>query len=351
MNQSIARSTDNAVVLCADERYFPFAYIVCQQLAQHAQAGGYTVHLLTEPGPHLDRVPRDVPFVVETPDVISRLPADPELWRSVSVPPFACARLLAPDILSGYKRILYLDSDVRVAGSVAPLFALDMKGKTIGAARHMLTQHVDKKKIEWEQRLKGIGLDASEPFFNSGMVLIDADKWRRDGMTDVALDCLARFGSALYEIDQDCLNIIFRNAWLPLSPRWNWAPGLAGPEAEALVKPVVFHNFAKPWKFKEAPRREVALFRQMLAQTPYADFVPALPPYRQVKRYLELQLKSGLLHLTPFLDSSSQRLKQVERRRSAFIRRLVQDIEAGWYADIDQKITEIDLEKLKELAK
>jgi hypothetical protein len=96
-----SRSSDCAIVLCADRKFFAPAYGVCMSLVRH-QPERNDIYLLTEEGPHLQKVPSDVPFNVMTPEFVHRLPNIPEIWHHWT--PFAFLRLFLPDIIPGYRR-------------------------------------------------------------------------------------------------------------------------------------------------------------------------------------------------------------------------------------------------------
>jgi hypothetical protein len=117
--------------------------------------------LLTEPEEHLERA-KDAPFKILTPDFIGRLPDIPQVWHPFG--PFAFLRLLLPDILTNYRRILYLDCDVRIAGDYSSLFDIDMGRAPIAAA-----------------------IDPLGDRFNSGVSLIDCENWKREGSQNVRL--------------------------------------------------------------------------------------------------------------------------------------------------------------------
>lgn len=333
-------ATKNAAVLCADATYFPFAYLVATQLAEDPRAN-YDTFILTVDGPHLARVPADVPFTILTPDMTSGLPTQDEFWKSVSVPAAGCGRLYAPSILKDYDRILYLDSDVRLAGSVNPIFDLDLKGKTIAAFGGVIRHAIPKKQIHWEAKLARIGLDPADPYFSSGILLIDGNRWREDRITDVALACIARLGSHLYEIDQDCLNVVFRNAWLPISPRWNFEPTAGDGLIRQLLGPVVFHNLQKPWIFGRGDAGEVRALRDMLARSPFHDLPIRQPSYRDVRKLLGRHLKQALVAATPFLASSRRKLaaRAQAMDKASELRSIENRIRDGEWEDYNQGIS------------
>jgi lipopolysaccharide biosynthesis glycosyltransferase len=350
------RTSDFAVALCADRKYFAPAYVACMSLTRD-QPARPDVYLLTEAGPHLDRVPHDVPFNILTPDFIGRLPNVPQLWRPLSS--FAFLRLFLPDIVPGYRRILYLDCDIRIDGSIAPLFGLDMKSATIAAVADF-TEYFKTPIAKWKVKQMGtarlrrsMGLAPDDPFFNSGVLLIDCDRWTRARTTDAAIDCLTRIAPLKSSVqDQDVLNVIFRRTWLPLSPRWNFPSHLFETELEALLRPVIYHNISKPWKFDQANRREAAFFREALLKTPYDDFARR-PSFLEVKRYLEKRGKELIQGATFFLPSSQERLQardpwRLQRELAEYI---MANVRSRRFADVDQNISAIDVSALSSLVR
>jgi lipopolysaccharide biosynthesis glycosyltransferase len=345
-----SRSSDCAIVLCADRKYFAPAYAVCMSLVRQ-QPDRHDIYLLTEDGPHLQKVPSEVPFNVMTPDFVSRLSNIPALGHHF-LTAFGFLRLFVPEIVEGYRRILYLDCDVRIDGSIASLFQLDMKGATIAAVDGLGTYcitPIKSKVIETARSRAAIGLDPNDPYFNSGVLLIDGDKWRHDRMTDAAIACIARFGTALRD-DQDILNVIFRKAWLPLSLRWNFQSDLFETDIETIVKPVVYHNLLKPWKYGEANRREIAYFRESLRGTPYDDFM-LRPSKRELSRFAQRRAKQLLQYATFFLPSSYQRLqhRSPSRIQRAAAKHVIENVRSRRFADVDQNISVIDVAALSSL--
>jgi lipopolysaccharide biosynthesis glycosyltransferase len=112
---------------------------------------------------------------------------------SYNWPTAAYLRLLAPDYIDA-ARLLYLDCDIVVNGDLGPLFAMDLKDCAVAAC----------------------GVPGN---FNSGVLLIDVDRWRRENLTAKTLEWASTHGKALH--DQEALNAIIQDRFLPLSPKWN----------------------------------------------------------------------------------------------------------------------------------
>ncbi|MDR3475600.1 MAG: glycosyltransferase [Devosia sp.] len=159
-------------------------------------------------------------------------------------PPVVYARLLLDRLLPPeVERLLYLDSDLYVRAPVERLIELDLDGKSIAAApepgRHHLVRGDD-------MRTRMEPFDPADPYFNSGVLVIDRAAWGRADLPGFLAE-LQRTGEIdrLYH-DQDVLNLRFRNDWLRLDPLWNLTK--PHPALRALDPMIVHYTTGmKPW--------------------------------------------------------------------------------------------------------
>ena len=149
-------------------------------LVERAGAGGVTLHALDD-------------------DRVSRLPAMDRFGKTVWL------RFLLPELLADVDRVLYLDADTFVASSLDPLLATDLGGRPLGAVTNVVAE-------EERPRLVELGLDDGA-FFNSGVLLLDLERQRRDGEVDRLLETADRDRDRLLWPDQDALNLVFRDRW------------------------------------------------------------------------------------------------------------------------------------------
>lgn len=103
-------------------------------------------------------------------------------------------------------RVLYLDSDTIVNAKLDDLFFLDLQGYAIAAV-----QDVDQS--GWLTT------------FNSGVMVIDAKKWRENCLTQSLLELTAKHHEHVYG-DQGVLNMYFGDQWLHLDKEYNFMVGL-----------------------------------------------------------------------------------------------------------------------------
>lgn len=103
-------------------------------------------------------------------------------------------------------RVLYLDSDTIVNAKLDDLFFLDLQGYAIAAVQ-------DFDQSGWLTT------------FNSGVMVIDAKKWREKNSTQSLLELTAQHHEHVYG-DQGVLNMYFSDQWLHLDKEYNFMVGL-----------------------------------------------------------------------------------------------------------------------------
>lgn len=198
----------------------------------------------------------------------------------------AYRRLFLPDVLpERYQRIIYLDSDMLIVRpGLAALLDLPLEGRPIAAAIDMifLKDFEDGPlTASFQAYRSGLGLPLDAPYFNSGLLVIDQQAWRRQAVTEKALAFVTAEPARCQFQDQSALNAVLYDNWLRLSPRYNFMGDFQLLDLEATIAPVVLHfvNHPKPWHFADwtGEGRFAALYRDYLAQSPWMEDVAASP--------------------------------------------------------------------------
>ena len=123
-------------------------------------------------------------------------------WRTQNhISPIAYAKYFIPRLIDR-ERVLYLDTDVIVNGSLTSFFLTDLKGFPVAAVRDV---------------------DGS---FNTGVMLIDNLQWKDLSVSDQCLELSEDKKSEHWELehfngDQTILNSVFQDNWLELDKRFN----------------------------------------------------------------------------------------------------------------------------------
>lgn len=192
---------------------------------------------------------------------ISFVPFDSRLVNGLKkceghIGPSTYYRLFIPELLdSNIDKILYLDSDILLRGSVCGLFEVPLNGKII-AARPVYW--IDARR-ELNIRLKRSN---DSPYFNAGIMIIDLIRWRNEHITERTVSFIQRYPEQITHPDQCALNHVIGCSFEFLSPMWNvtmayWETTVSSKIAhinyadlvEARENPMIIHfnGPSKPW--------------------------------------------------------------------------------------------------------
>jgi len=220
-------------------------------------------------------------------------------------------RIYLPELLPQLDRILYLDCDLVVLGSLRELWDTDISGHVLAAVTNPLPRPLQ----DYPTAQLGLPPDA---YFNSGVLLLNLQRLRRENARERLLEYARQHPDNACP-DQDALNALFHTDRLALHPRWNFQVPLTDLKPEhtplpaeqvqaAAAAPAIVHFSGpfKPWlHLGRDPWQE--RFREHARATPW----PPLPPPRstlasRVLRRLPtdwiwryLVLRSRLLHRRP----------------------------------------------------
>jgi len=159
-------------------------------------------------------------------------------------------RISIPEIFdSQVKKVIYLDCDMIVRGNIIDLWSIDIDGYHIGAVEN-LSGHTYQK----------LGIPQNE-YFNSGMLLINLDLWRRDKIPEKVFAFKRDNPHRISTNDQCALNGVLHKSWKHLALTWNHQTGLYRPDEQiwafaeqdvndALIDPKIIHyiGWDKPWR-------------------------------------------------------------------------------------------------------
>ena len=188
-------------------------------------------------------------------------------------------RLFVPDILSDLDRIIYLDCDMLVLGSLRELALCDLGSAVLGATldSNVIVQGGEDR--EYVTRI-------STQYFNSGMLVMNLQEMRRDGFTRKIQTWLQRAGELKFP-DQDALNTLYKERTKILPLRYNAqypllallgtsAFPLNHSAAAEIRNPVIVHfcTAQKPWLYLPEPPYKQD-YTYYLSLTPWKGLRPA----------------------------------------------------------------------------
>lgn len=129
-------------------------------------------------------------------------------WNSIVLARLVLDKFLPEDL----ERVLYLDGDTIVRGSIKELWETNIENYVLGAS---IEPTIDKK------RKKDLGLEF-KPYYNAGVLLVNLKKWKQLNAGKLILDYYKKNNGKLFANDQDAINGSLSDNIYTLLPKYNF---------------------------------------------------------------------------------------------------------------------------------
>jgi lipopolysaccharide biosynthesis glycosyltransferase len=191
------------------------------------------------------------------------------------VTPAAYSRLFLHELLPAIDRIIYLDCDLLVTADLQELQSLDLGEKLMAAAVDTVIPSLGHERESLVANLPE--LSPQQPYFNSGVLLLDLQKFRE-------VDATALYAAAMQKVearyaDQSIFNAVFQGRWRELAPSWNRQTLLGRDFSVFPDRSRAIWHFSsklKPWHFHRARSR--GLLRQWQREQDAIGWTPTFQP-------------------------------------------------------------------------
>lgn len=226
-------------------------------------------------------------------------------------------RLFLPQLMPlNADKVLYLDSDIVVSGSITELLQLDLGSYSLAAVKESINVY-DKS------YLLPLGIPTDKDYFNAGVIYLNLKKMREENAVVNCLSFLERNLDVIKANDQDVLNGVFWGRVKFISPIYNFNYWVEKDIVLQLFsekeydkvnnEPCIIHYIGpvKPWQFLSMhPKKKEWWY--YLKQTPYKDYKPVgrcfknflLFPFvvivSTIKRCMTMKMKHQIGFLLPF---------------------------------------------------
>ena len=148
-------------------------------------------------------------------EFVKDLPVTHKLLNESAYIPFYIPYMLDSD----FKHCIYLDCDIIVNEDISKVWDLRDDDVSTKAVRDQWIPTVSSK--TGLQNYAELDLSPEQPYFNSGVLLINLESWRKKSIKDKARRYLINNHQHVVLADQDVLNALLSHDWSPLHPRWN----------------------------------------------------------------------------------------------------------------------------------
>jgi len=180
-------------------------------------------------------------------------------------PPFGLmtyARIMIPSCVP-WNRVLYIDTDVIVRADVSHLMGRAMR-HTLAAVAQGTVGHSNCKTV-----LMTRGIEASTPYLNAGVMLIDCESWNAEGLTKALLEMGEAEEWRFPTADQTLLNLYVRGAFDQLPTSYNELAWAAAKPLSAKASAGIMTHFLgrpKPWEIGGRVNRQYDAYCRLVAE-------------------------------------------------------------------------------------
>lgn len=258
------------IVCSTDNNYVQHCCCMLASLFANNQNEKHSIHVLSEDlkPQYLEQI-RDVVdayqgqlfYYAVDPDSLKHCPIKSTDHLSIAT----YYRLLIADLLPpDLQRVLYLDCDIVIDGSLDEFWNTSLRGYALAAIEEMGSSAPDVyERLEY---------DAKYGYFNAGVLLVNLDYWRKKNLTELFFNYMASHSDKLKAHDQDVLNAVLHDKCLHVSSKWNveeafyhyymikkWRRRDDNEMKSILFHPVILHYSWKPKPWEKSCRHPFRL--------------------------------------------------------------------------------------------
>lgn len=162
----------------------------------------------------------------------------------------AYARLLLPNLLKDLDTIIYVDSDILFLKDIALLNELNIGEMATAVAKEFIISILKNDCPNYQE----LGLNPQNPYFNSGLMLMNLEKFRNIKIAEKTISYLDENRAICKYWDQTALNVTLYEDFLLLDQSWNvqshWQSFRLEKEFYQLLALDINYHFVtknKPW--------------------------------------------------------------------------------------------------------
>lgn len=204
------------IAYLSNKKYLPYMMTsLYSAIKNKANTSIYNVYVIAE---YLSKEDEDMLKQLETQNVkITFIPTENKTLNYDNLGRFksfkiSIQKLFLSNYLKNIDKVLYIDADTIIQKDLTSLYQTDISNVYIAASKDGLM-------YQYPQHITELGLDWRKFYFNSGVMLLNLKKIRKDGLIKKSIT----YFNSHKEVfgDQDVLNVVVKEKYLPLSYHYN----------------------------------------------------------------------------------------------------------------------------------
>lgn len=135
-------------------------------------------------------------------------------------------KMFLNEIMSGFEKIIYIDTDIVIRCDIAELFDIDLFGKALGASQNVANIHAARMNTKIRGRkfgdylLSDLDIKKFDHYFQAGIIVLDMKNDKIKNLLSLSLNKLAELKEPIF-FDQCIFNSIFYGDVFFFSTTWN----------------------------------------------------------------------------------------------------------------------------------
>jgi lipopolysaccharide biosynthesis glycosyltransferase len=220
----VADYAPRVIVSSSDEKYSPGLIVALASMLRHMPPG-FEVDVVIYDEGLLPGTLEQLRMVVARSPTTSRLHFEEGFSRFGDLPVVGhvnqamYSRLLIPQLSPDIKRAVHFDADMLGVGDISELLTMDLGDAILAACVDTNTPTLA---TGVAYSYEALGLPAARQYFNTGLLVIDVDAWRRADVCGRTIDYVRHWSDVLRCPDQDGINVVAGERGLALDGRFNF---------------------------------------------------------------------------------------------------------------------------------
>jgi len=265
------------IFFATDDNYLPYLSVALASIEEHASDDYvYDVRILTTglseenlkklselSAPHL------TVSVVNLEERVGRIRRELRLRLRDYYSETIYYRIFIPSLFPRLERAIYLDCDVVLKDDIAKMYFTDTGDAILGAISDESIAPIP----EFSAYVDEVVGSPEGVYFNSGVLLINARRFREEKIEEKLLSLLTEYNFHTVAPDQDYLNYLCRGRVYYFDAGWNKQPQIKPDVTEDSIHLIHFNMFNKPWHYSGVPYEEY--FWHYAKKSPFYEEIKA----------------------------------------------------------------------------
>ncbi|ALI99759.1 glycosyltransferase family 8 protein [Rufibacter tibetensis] len=204
------------IALAFDKNFVTPAYVFLTSIFYNNKESNFVFHIIAT-GLEKSEIKELEDFIKQNKSKVFFYNIDENLAQEFVIPSnshFTIAtyyRLFFPALVPrDIDKLLYVDVDTIVVGKMRQFLEKDLGSFPVAAvADNVFTTRPE------------LGIFETGKYFNAGVLLMNLPVWKNQQISEKAISFLQEFPEKIQFVDQDALNAVLNNNWLPLESKFN----------------------------------------------------------------------------------------------------------------------------------